>query len=340
MPDYSWPPMESRRVMGKRLTRLDGTQKASGKAKYNSDVRPAGTIHAAILHSPHAHCRIKSIDISEAQKLPGVTAVRVVTPAGTEVNWAQAELAVVSATREEIARDAVRKIKIEYEVLPHLVREDNLEKANNRAKPAGEVVQGDPDAAFKQADVTLDGFYGIPVITHCCLEPHGQIVAWNGENIEYWPSTQAVTPVGGDLGKQLEVPAAKIHVHMDYIGGGFGSKFASDLWGREAAQLSKASGGKPVKLYLDRRPELTIAGVRPSLLREDQDGGDEGRHDHRLGIAYMDDRRIRRRRTERGLDALCIPQHPESPRESHRGFDQQRRIPRLARSESPAASVS
>src|SRR5688572_20974084 len=265
MPNYSWPPMESRRVMGKRLTRLDGIQKASGKAKYNSDVRPAGTIHAAILHSPHAHCRIKSIDISEAQKLPGVTAVRVVTPAGTEINWAQAEIAFVSATREEIARDAVRKIKVDYEVLPHLVREDNLEKANNRAKPAGEVVQGDPEAAFKQADATMEGVYGIPVITHCCLEPHGQIVAWNGDNIEYWPSTQAVTPVGGDLGKQLEVPTAKIHVHMDYIGGGFGSKFSSDLWGREAAQLSKASGGKPVKLYLDRRPELTIAGVRPSF---------------------------------------------------------------------------
>jgi xanthine dehydrogenase YagR molybdenum-binding subunit len=181
--------MENRRLLGKRLSRLDGVQKASGKAKYNSDVRPAGTIHAAVLHSPHAHCRIKSIDVSEAKALPGVTAVRVIHNAGAEINWAQAEIAFVAAEREEIARDAVRKIKIEYEVLPHLVREDDLAKAGNRAKPAGEVVQGDPDAAFKQADVVHEGSYGIPVITHCCLEPHGQIVAWSGDKIEYWPST-------------------------------------------------------------------------------------------------------------------------------------------------------
>jgi xanthine dehydrogenase YagR molybdenum-binding subunit len=73
MPNYNWPPMESRRLMGKRITRLDGIQKASGKAKYNSDVKPAGLLHAVILHSPHAHCRIKSIDTSEAEKLAGVT---------------------------------------------------------------------------------------------------------------------------------------------------------------------------------------------------------------------------------------------------------------------------
>jgi len=265
MPSYSYPPMESRKVMGRRINRVDGMPKASGKAKYNSDVRPAGTIHAAILHSPHAHCRIKSIDTSAASKVDGVTAVRVIAPAGTEIQWTNAEIAVVAARTEEIARDGVRAIKIEYEVLPHLVREDKLEKAGNRAKPAGEQVQGDPDAAFKQADVTHEGEYGIPVITHCCLEPHGSIVAWNGDKVEFWPSTQNVSGVGDDLAKGIEIPPANVHTHMDYIGGGFGSKFQADRWGVEAARLSKESGGKPVKLYLDRAPELTIAGVRPSV---------------------------------------------------------------------------
>ncbi|MBK5294019.1 MAG: xanthine dehydrogenase family protein molybdopterin-binding subunit [Acidobacteriia bacterium] len=265
MPNYNWPPMESRRVMGKRVTRLDGIQKASGKAKYNSDVRPAGTIHGVILHSPHAHARIKSVDTSAAEKLEGVTAVRVVAPAGTEIQWAGAEIATVAARTEEIAHDAVRLIKVGYEVLPHLVREDDLSKAGSRAKPAGEAVTGDPDAAFKQADVVHEGVYGIPVITHCCLEPHGQTVAWNGDTVEYFPSTQNVSGIGGDLAKGLQLAAGKVHVHMDNVGGGFGSKFASDLWGLEAAKLSKASGGKPVKMYLDRNPEQTIAGVRPSV---------------------------------------------------------------------------
>ncbi|MFN7920663.1 MAG: xanthine dehydrogenase family protein molybdopterin-binding subunit [Bryobacteraceae bacterium] len=265
MPNYAYPPMETRKQIGQRRTRLDGTAKASGKAKYNSDVRPAGTIHAVILHSPHAHARVKSIDTSAAEKIDGVTAVRVIAKAGTEIQWGNAEVAVASARSEEIARDAIRAIKVEYEVLPHLVREDRLDRAGNRAKPAGEQIQGDPDAAFRQADVTHEGEYGIPVITHCCLEPHGQTVAWAGDKIEFWPSTQNVSAVGDDLAKNLEIPAANVHTHMDYIGGGFGSKFQSDLWGSEAARLSQASGGKPVKLYLDRGAELAIAGVRPSV---------------------------------------------------------------------------
>jgi len=265
MPNYSYPPMESRKVMGRRITRVDGTAKASGRAKYNSDVKPAGTIYAAILHSPHAHAKVKSVDTSAAEKMEGVTGVRVISGPGTEIQWGLTEIAVASARTEEIARDAVRAIKVEYEVLPHLVREERLDKAGNRAKPAGEQVTGDPDAAFKQADVTHEGEYGIPVITHCCLEPHGQVVAFNGTKAEFWPSTQNVSAVGSDLAKGLEIQATNVHTHMDYIGGGFGSKFQADRWGIEAAQLSKMSGGKPVKLFLERAAELVIAGVRPSV---------------------------------------------------------------------------
>jgi xanthine dehydrogenase YagR molybdenum-binding subunit len=264
MPDYHWPPMDKRRVIGKPLTRLDGVVKSTGAAKYNSDLNPNGLLFGALLTSPYAHARVKSIDTSAAEKLRGVTAVRVIAKPGTEVQWAGAEIAAIAATSEEVANDAARLIKVDYEVLPHLVHEHDLSKAGNRAKPAGEQVTGDPDQAFKDADVVSEGSYGIPVITHCCLESHGQTIAWSGDKIEYFPSTQAVGSIGGDLGKALEVPIANIHVHMDYMGGGFGSKFPPDVWGIEAARLSKDSGGKPVKLFLDRETELSIAGNRPS----------------------------------------------------------------------------
>src|ERR1700704_821205 len=94
-PDYHWPPMDKRRVMGKRLNRLDGVAKSSGRAKYNSDLNPPGLVHAVILSSPHAHCKVTSIDISAAQKMPGVTAVRVIKPAGSELNWQGTEIAAV-----------------------------------------------------------------------------------------------------------------------------------------------------------------------------------------------------------------------------------------------------
>lgn len=264
MPNYSWPPMESRKQIGKRYRRLDGIEKATGRAKYNSDLNKPGMLHAVLLTSPYAHAKVRSIDISAAEKMPGVTSVRVMAPAGTELQWVSQEIAAVSATTEQAARDAVRAIKVDYEVLPHVVREEDLSKVADRAKPAGEQVTGDPDKAFREAEVVSEGMYGIPVLTHCCLEPHGQVIEWKGDQINFWPSTQNVTNIGPDLAKNLGVPATQVKVHQDHIGGGFGSKFPADRWGVECANLSKASGGRPVKLFLDRATELNIAGNRPS----------------------------------------------------------------------------
>ena len=263
-PNYSWPPMEKRRVLGKSTKRVDGPIKAAGRAKYSSDFTQKDLLHGALLTSPHAHARVTSIDTSGAEKLPGVTAVRVIASPGTELMWAGQEVASVAAETEEIARDATRRIKVQYEVLPHLVREDDLKKAGVRAKAAGEQVKGDPDKAFQEADAVVEGHYGIPVITHCCLESHGNVVEWKGDKLNLYPSTQNASGIGGDLSQNLKVPASNVHTNMQYIGGGFGSKFAADLWGVEAARLSKASNGRPVKLFLDRATELMMAGNRPS----------------------------------------------------------------------------
>lgn len=267
MPEYKWPPMNQRRIMGKPVNRVDGPVKASGAGKYSQDIKRPNMLYGAILTSPHAHARVRSIDTSAAEKSPGVTAVRVISGPGTEIQWAGTEVAAVSAEREELARDAIRKIKVDYEVLDHFVNEENLAEAQRRnmASPAGEVVTGDPDQAFKDADVVSEGEYGIPVLTHCCLESHGQVIAWSGDKIEFFATTQNVSGIGGDLAKGLEIPATNVHTHQDHMGGGFGSKFQSDRWGAEGAQLSKASGGRPVKMHLDRRTELEIAGVRPSF---------------------------------------------------------------------------
>src|SRR5215469_2649261 len=127
-PNYSWPPMEKRHVLGKATKRLDGPQKASGRARYSSDFTQKDLLFGAILSSPHAHARVTSIDTSDAEKVPGVNAVRVIASAGTELMWAGQEVASVAAETEEIAKDATRKIKVQYEVLPHLVREDDLSK--------------------------------------------------------------------------------------------------------------------------------------------------------------------------------------------------------------------
>src|SRR5215471_4669469 len=263
-PDYSWPPKSSRKVIGTSPKRLDGPQKATGRAKYTSDLNFKGMLFAVYLSSPHAHARITSIDTSAAEKTPGVKSVHVISPAGTEVQWAHREIAALAATSEEIARDAVRKIKVEYEVMPHLVKEADLGKAGSRGKAAGEKIVGDPDKAMEEAEVVSDGTYGIPMADHACLEPHGCVVQWQGDTVNAWPSTQFVTGWAGSLAPNIKVPAANIKVKMDYIGGGFGSKFSPGAWAEVAAILSQKAGGAPVKVYLDRAMEMAIAGHRPS----------------------------------------------------------------------------
>ena len=273
-PDYSWPPMNDRKVMGTTMgtgpKRLDGPMKSSGRARYSSDQNPPGMLFGAYLTSPHAHAKIKSIDMSAAAKAPGVQSVYACVKEGDEAQWAGWEIAAVAATTEEQAREAVRLIKVDYEVMPHNVIDGALGKVQAPfTQKAGEQVQGDPDKAFSDAEVTSEGTYGINVATHCCLEPHGQVAQWKGDGdnsqIMVWPSTQNVTAYAGGLAQNLKVPANNIKVSMDYIGGGFGSKFSPDAWGVVGANLSKNAGGRPVKLYLDRATEQMIAGNRPSL---------------------------------------------------------------------------
>ena len=191
-PDYSWPPMEKRKVIGQRPKRLDGPVKSSGRAKYSSDVKPKGMLFAAYQTCPHAHARVTGVDTGDAEKVPGVKAVHVMAPAGTEIQWQGWEVAAVAATTEEAAQEAARKIKVDYEAMPHLVNEADLSKAGARAKQGGEQTAGDPDKAFQDAETTSEGQYGIPVVTHCCLEPHGQVIQWQGDSVSVWPSTQNI----------------------------------------------------------------------------------------------------------------------------------------------------
>ncbi|MGD0199991.1 MAG: xanthine dehydrogenase family protein molybdopterin-binding subunit [Bryobacteraceae bacterium] len=263
-PDYHWPAPEKRRVIGKPLNRIDGLAKASGRIKYSYDIARPGLLYGAILTCPHAHARVKATDTAAAEKSPGVTALVLMAKPGEEIQYAGYEVAAVAATTEDQARDALRKIKVEYEVLPHFVNEQDLAKAGDNAKPSGQQSTGDPDTAFQQADVISEGFYGVPVLNHCTLETHGQVCEWKGDQLDYWPSTQAVASIGGELAKLLEIPVASVHTHMDAIGGAFGSKFSPDRWGEACARLSKKSGGRPVKLFLDRATELAIAGNRPA----------------------------------------------------------------------------
>jgi xanthine dehydrogenase YagR molybdenum-binding subunit len=264
MVDVSWP--KKPRLIGQRISRLDGPAKVTGAAKYTHDLRFPGMLYARFVRCPHAHARITRLDTSAAQAMPGVKAIHLVQGEGTEIQWALDEIVAIAAISEQIAEDAVRAVKVEYEVLPHFVSEANLAAAP-QTKPGEEELAGDPDGSMGSAPKKVKGTYGMPVIAHNCLEAHGQICRWDGDQLTAWCSTQAVSAVAAQFAEGLKIPAANVRVITEYMGGGFGSKFSVDRWGIVCAELARKTGA-PVKLMLERDAELTVAGDRPSAYAE------------------------------------------------------------------------
>ncbi len=336
MTDYQWPDPATRPLLGKRISRVDGPIKSSGRAKYTYDYNPSGLLAGKILGCPYAHARITSIDTSAAEKMKGVKAVQVIQKPGTEIFWAGDEIIAVAAVDEATADDAIRAIKVQYDVLPHFVSDaeppkniaatsgplsrENFEDMEDNQVPDEQVIaaiqkngisfhpddkylkdaqesgvnrkviealrtakyaeakgpsspykktavqtQGQPDKAFASAAAVSEGLYGASCITHCCLETHGMASEWPSDNeLLVHISTQNLSGIAPQLAGPLSIPAGNIQVMQQYIGGGFGSKFSPDRWGVASAQLSKAAGGKPVKIMLDRAAEQEVAGMRPS----------------------------------------------------------------------------
>ncbi len=141
MSDYQWPDPATRPLLGKKISRVDGPIKCSGRAKYTYDYNPAGLLAGNILRCPYAHARITSIDTSAAEKIPGVKAVQVIQKPGTEIFWAGDEVVAVAAVDESTAEDAIRAINVQYQVLPHFV--SDAEPPKNLSTSNGPVSQDD-----------------------------------------------------------------------------------------------------------------------------------------------------------------------------------------------------
>lgn len=361
MAEYSWPKQGTASVLGKETDRIDGLVKATGAAKYSYDINRKGMLFAKMLGCPHAHCKIKAIDASGAAKLPGVRAVKTLKEPGNEIRWQGDALAIVAADTEAAAAEALKAVKVEYEMLDVYVDDEDLAAAEKagRAQPAGSNTQWEEepdedlddvqaekeiDRLLKDASVVVEGYYGINVITHMCLEPHGSTCEWKDDKLIAHLSTQNVSGTPGQFADPLKITADDVEVHCDFIGGGFGSKFAADAWGVAAAEIAKETG-RPVKLMLDRDQELKVAGNRPSgflkvKVGADKDGVVTVWDSHHWGtsgakaggisqtvIPYVFDPKNRRRKqtaivTDTGPDrAWRAPNHPQACAMTQTAYD-------------------
>ncbi len=264
----AWPPAEERSLIGKRIDRLDGPAKSTGTARYSYDIQRPGLLHAVLVPCLLPKATITSVDPAPAKALAGVRAVWVDTEL-KEVNYAGQIVAAVAADTEEIAREAAALVRIEAQAQPHQVDDTDPGKFEGRASKRE---TGKIDEALEKAEVKVSGTYGLPVITHCCLESHGQVSEVRDGELHLWPSTQNVSRyVDPPFSDTTGFPANKIHVDCQFMGGGFGSKFGYDKWGTICGLLAKQTG-RPVKLMLDRELELMIAGNRPSAYARIQVG--------------------------------------------------------------------
>jgi putative selenate reductase molybdopterin-binding subunit len=292
-------------VVGKPEVKVDAVKLVKGKPAFADDFDLPGMLHAAMLTSPHAHARIKRIDASKARALPGVHAVltyqdvpRVIYASGGQSwpnphPWDQVSLdskvrhvgdrvAVVAAETPEIAREALKLIEVEYEVLPAVF--DPLETM----KPGAPIIHDEPDAvgiadaehniavkihaavgdvekALAESDYVFERTYRVHQVQQASIEPHVVVTYWDeDERLVIRTSTQVPFHVRRMIAPLIGLPVKRIRVIKPRIGGGFGGKqemLIEDL----CAHLTIATG-RPVRFEYTRAQEFTSARSRHPMV--------------------------------------------------------------------------
>ncbi len=267
------------KVVGRAHAKVDGLAKATGSAVYADDIVLPGMLHAKTLRSPHAHAKIRRIDVSKARALKGVHAVITgdampikygVIPwtpdenalAVDKVRFIGDPVAAVAAIDEDTANAALKLIEVEYELLhaffdPHesLVR---AEPAIHEGRKEGNISKnvqlefGSVETALSGADVVVEDDYFFHGSTHAPIEPHCAVATYSPEGVlTLWSATQITHYVHRALARVLELPAHRIRVIQPCLGGAFGGK--SDPFSLEfcVAKLAMLTG-RAVKMLWTR----------------------------------------------------------------------------------------
>ncbi|WP_051019194.1 xanthine dehydrogenase family protein molybdopterin-binding subunit [Pusillimonas noertemannii] len=265
-------------TLGTELPQVNHRAKVLGRAMYAGDLKLPGMLHGAILRSPYAHARIVSIDTSAARALPGVRAVLTgddapATPWGGGpikerhilakgiVRFAGEEVAAVAAVTEDIARDALDLIRVEYEELPSLLTTDEALAPGaptvhpGRHDNIGHEIKfnrGDVDAAFASADLVHEATYNTSRQYPGYLEPMVSVASLESDDrLHVWTSTQTVFLARSRIAKALELPISSVRVIQQTTGGGFGGKIVEDD-NQLVAGLLALRTRRPVRLLNNR----------------------------------------------------------------------------------------
>ncbi len=307
------------KVIGKPTRKLDAHAKVTGKAVYGHDLQLPNMLHGAILRADHPSAEILSINTEKARSLSGVRAVITAADVDTnplsykkdhpvlkqgEVNCIRDEIAAVAADTPDIAREALRLIKVAYreregifdpdralaQQAPRLNRLASGNFPNKNIAETFNYEHGDLEAQKAASSVIVTRTYNLQRVTHCCLATSNVTADWSvaEQRLTIYSSTQVPYLYQRDLGFVLKLDPSRIRVVQPVIGGGFGSKLDLHPFEPICALLSMKTG-RPVQILFTRKEEFEVSVTRQPIRIELTTGADSnGRFTFREVKEIMD----------------------------------------------------
>jgi len=275
-------------ALGARLGRLEGLEKAVGATQYGSDLTKEGILSVKVLRSPHSHARIKWIDTSEAEGLTGVACIITAKDipgrnlsgivyknqpilVGDKVRYVGDPIAAVAAISEEIAEEAIRKIRVGYEILepvldPFFGLEEHSPKVHEGNKDGNlflvrRIQRGDVERALRESYVVAEETFTTPFVEHACLDLEAGIASVDEQDrIVIHSCCQDTHDLQTELANVLALPIDRIRVIQSPTGGGFGGKIDIHVQGVLAVLALKLR--KEVKWVYSREESFSASGKR------------------------------------------------------------------------------
>ncbi len=252
-------PEQFRYIGRDRIALVDNLDITTGKAVFGIDARVEGMAYAVVARPPVLGGKVRSVDAAEALKVPGV--LKIVPIDAPQIPSAFQPLGGIAVVAENTfaAIKGRSRLQIEWDDGPN-GSYDSVEyrKALEAASmQPGKVVRDDGDAyaALASASRRVEASYYILHLAQAPMEPPTATARVTGDECEVWSSVQAPEAIRTDLSKRFGIPLEKVTVHTLLLGGGFGRKSKPDF-ASEAAILSHAMGGRPVKLVFTREDDI------------------------------------------------------------------------------------
>ena len=277
-------------AVGQSATRSDARLHGLGQTQYIDDIKFPNMIYAKVLRSERAHAKIVSIDVSEAEAMPGVYAT--VTGkefptnsfgptlqdqpvlADTVVRHFGDGVAAVAAVSEQVAQEALKKIKVVYEDLPVVLDPEEAfkdeilihgPKSNTYASKV--IKKGDVKKALAKADHVFTNRYKTQFVEHVPIEPHASIALWDGNGrVTLWSSLGRITLGREDISRTLDIPQSKVRMIGTIVGGNFGGK--NEITNEPILALLSKKTGRPVKCTYTRGDEFVSSTIRHPFIMD------------------------------------------------------------------------